>query len=41
MKKFHFFSVAVALVMAMFVSAWTACPVTHPVTTQNGIIATG
>jgi len=27
--------------MAMFASAWTACPVTHPFGTLNGIIPPG
>jgi len=41
MKKFRFFSVAVAVVAALFVSVWAAGSVTHPFGTLNGIIPTG
>jgi hypothetical protein len=40
MKKVRFFSVAVAVVMALFVCVW-AGTVTYGITTQNGIISAG
>jgi len=41
MKKVRFFSVAIAVVMVLFVSVWAACKVTHPLGTLNGTIAPG